>query len=236
MSQWPTEVYTQKLTMSTGGVEYTFQKATMLDKDFVLSCWDEAKPISTFADIMTESQYYDLVIQQSVNLTAPGTLPIPFETRNANILRADGVRVGYMQGRWRRLESAEDDNIISDKVFTHVHKDFRGKGYYKIMTGFATYNAFVLYGAPKSGYTILDTSIPAKKLHTDLDATYKGSEPTSYYGEIHHLETSETNWKPYRESRGWEYVRTSEMIPITDSRWATPAITLDSGTRKWNTI
>ena len=46
MSNWPSEVFSQTITTVKGGVTYALKKATMLEKDFVLSCWNEAKPIA----------------------------------------------------------------------------------------------------------------------------------------------------------------------------------------------
>ena len=236
MSNWPSEVFSQTLTMVKGGVTYTFKKATMLEKDFVLSCWNEAKPIANKSAEMTESQYYDRIIQRSLRLAAPGKIPIPFEGYHASVLSADGTPVGYQHSRWRRLEDQGDGKLLIDKPFTHVHQDHRKKGYYKILLGFATYECFVLYEAPKVEFAVLDSSPAAKKVHTALNATYKSSEQDKDLGELHRLEFSESNWTSYRKSEGWTYTVSSENIPITDSRWATPAVTLDSGSRKWNTI
>jgi len=236
MSNWPSEVFSQTLTMVKGGVTYTFKKATMLEKDFILSCWNEAKPVSNRSEEMTESQYYDLIIQRSLKLAAPGKIPLPFEGYHASVLSADGTPVGYQHSRWRRLEDQGEGKILIDKPFTHIHQDHRKKGYYKILLGFATYECFVLYEAPKVEFAVLDSSAAAKKVHTALNATYKNSEQNKHLGELHRLEFSESNWTSYRESEGWTYSVSSENIPITDSRWATTAVTLDSGDRKWNTV
>ena len=56
MSNWPSEVFSQTITTVKDGVTYTLKKATMLEKDFVLSCWDESKPITNRINQMTESQ------------------------------------------------------------------------------------------------------------------------------------------------------------------------------------
>ena len=75
MTTWPSEVYSQTITTVKDGVTYTHKRATMLDKDFVLSCWDESSPIGDRIDRMTESQFYDLIIQKSLMLPATGKIP-----------------------------------------------------------------------------------------------------------------------------------------------------------------
>ena len=236
MSNWPSEVFSQTITTVKDGVTYTLKKATMLEKDFVLSCWDESKPITNRINQMTESQYYDRIIQKTLWLPAPGKIPLPFEGYYPRILRADGIPVGYQHSRWRRREDEGDGNLLIDKGFTHIHPDHRKKGYYKMLLALATYESFVVYGAPKADLAILDSSVAAKKVQTAINATYKSSEQTKELGEIHRLEFSESNWTPYRESEGLTCSVSSENIPITDSRWATPAVTLDIGDRKWNDI
>lgn len=236
MTIWPSEVYSQTITTVKDGVTYALKKATMLDKDFVLSCWDESKPIGNRENRMTESQFYDLIIQKSLALPAPGKIPLPFEGYHSVVLTANGTSVGYQHSRWRRREGESDDTLRIDKPFTHIHQDHRKKGYYRILLALATYECFTLYEAPKVEFAVLESSIAAKKVHTQLNAKYKSSEQTKKYGEVHKLEFSESNWTSYRESEGLTYTVSSENIPITDSRWATPAVTLDLGNRKWNDI
>ena len=236
MSNWPSEVFSQTITTVKGGVTYALKKATMLEKDFVLSCWNEAKPIANKINEMTESQFYDLIIQKGLHLAEPGKIPLPFEGYHSVVLTANGTPVGYQHSRWRRREGESDDTLRIDKPFTHVHQDHRKKGYYRILLALATYECFTLYGAPKVEFAVLDSAVAAKKVHTALNATYKYSEQTKELGEIHRLEFSESNWTSYRESEGLTYNVSSENIPITDSRWATPAVTLDTESRKWNDI
>ena len=40
----PSTVYNWKNILVVDGVTYTLQKTTLQDKDFVISCWDEASP------------------------------------------------------------------------------------------------------------------------------------------------------------------------------------------------
>ena len=235
MSNWPSEVYSKTITMVKDGVTYTHKKATMLDKDFVLSCWDEAKPIANRANQMTESQYYDLIIQRSLAWPAPGKVPIPFDGHSAVVLRADGIPVGTHHARVRRLEGESNGDILVDKSYTHIHPDHRRKGYFKILTAMCDHSAFAVYNISKSSFAVLDSSIAAKKVHTALGAEYQSSEQTKEFGEIHRLDALKSTWES-RESDGLTYSVSSEYIPITDSRWATPAVTLDTESRKWNDI
>ena len=236
MTTWPSEVYSQTITTVKDGVTYTHKRATMLDKDFVLSCWDESSPIGDRIDRMTESQFYDLIIQKSLFNPPPGKVPMPFEGYAPSILRADGTPVAYHHCRIRRLQDREEDGLITDKGFVHVHADHRRKGYSKIMQSLLDYSGFTLYDSSKVTFSVLDSSIAAKKVHTALGAVYHSSEQTNKYGEVHNLEALKSTWEESRKQDGLTYTVSSEYIPITDSRWATPAVTLDTGTRKWNDI
>ena len=136
----PSTVYNCKNILVVDGVTYTLQKTTLQDKDFVISCWDEASP-NNYLNKLTDSQYFEkYIINKSLFLTNP--LAANIETMACSVFRRNETRIGHIQSRW----IVTDGELQVDRIFNHIHKDYRGKGYQKYLMSLGQYGAFARQG------------------------------------------------------------------------------------------
>ena len=227
----PSTVYNWKNILVVDGVTYTLQKTTLQDKDFVISCWDEASP-NNYLNKLTDSQYFEkYIINKSLFLTNP--LAANIETMACSVFRRNETRIGHIQSRW----IVTDGELQVDRIFNHIHKDYRGKGYQKYLMSLGQYGAFARQGLKSTVKSkVLDSSIPAKKFNNDIDVTYVETIHNTVFGNLHVFESDETVMTKYVTDKGLTFSTETEQVDISDSKWATEAVNIarnDSSTA-WN--
>lgn len=228
----PDNVHMYKYTLITGGVTYTLQKATLEDKSFVLSCWDDSTSTPNSAGYnLTNSQYFDkFAINKTLMLRStmePGT-----EENTASVYKIDGVPTGYVQS----IRIAADDGTISSiQPWLHIHSDFRGQGKLKYLMGMVQFSQFHReQQLVKGTANILDSAIGMKKVYNDINATFKSTSDTPGIGIMHEMETSKSNWDSYINDKGWEFSYSTAQSPISDAKWQTPEVTIARSGVTWN--
>ena len=228
----PENVHMYTYTLVTGGVTYTLEKASLEDKDFVISCWDDttASPNSA-AYNLTNSQYFDK-FAINTTLMLRSTLDPGTEHNTASVYKVDGVSTGYVQSK----RVADDDGAISSvKPWLHIHSDFRGQHKLKYLMGLVQFSQFYReQEVVKPKANIIDSAIGMKKVYNDINATFKQTSDTPGIGIMHEMETTKENWATYINDKGWEFSYSTADSPISDSKWQTPDVIVARSGLTWN--